>query len=440
MTMRLSIIVPALDEAGAIVACLDALAPLRAAGHEVIVVDGGSVDDTAALARARADRVIAAPQGRALQMNAGAAIAQGDALLFLHADTRLPADAADAIAAVLVAGARWGRFDIVLEGRSRLLPVVAATMNARSRWTGIATGDQAMFVVRDVFVQAGGFRPLPLMEDIALSTTLKRMAGPPACIRSRAVTSGRRWDAHGTLRTIVTMWRLRYAYWRGADPQALANRYRRPPARALPRLLVFAKEPVPGQVKTRLAAALGPPAAAAVYTELAERTLAAAVAARAAGVVGTVELWCDPAIDRPAFVAWRERYDLALHAQRGADLGARMHGALAAALAQGAPALLVGTDCPGIDVAYLAQAAAMLAGNDAVLGPADDGGYVLIGMRRDLDLFTGIAWSTATVIADTRARLATLRATFAELPPLWDVDTSADLARYRETQAIISGR
>ncbi len=437
--MRLSIIVPALDEAGAIVASLDALAPLRAAGHEVIVVDGGSVDGTAALARSRADRVIEAPRGRALQMNAGAAIAQGHALLFLHADTRLPADAADAIAAALAAGALWGRFDVALEGRSRLLPIVAATMNVRSRVTGIATGDQAMFVIRDVFVQAGGFPPLPLMEDIALSAMLKRMAGPPACLRLRAVTSGRRWDTHGALRTIVTMWRLRYAYWRGTDLQALAERYRRPAARALPRLIVFAKDPVPGQVKTRLAATIGATAAAAVYTELAERTLAAAVAACAAGIVGAVELWCDPAVDRPAFVAWRDRYDLALHPQRGADLGVRMHGALTAALARGAPALLVGTDCPGLDVAYLARAAAMLARNDAVLGPADDGGYVLIGMTRDLDLFSGIAWSTATVIADTRARLATLGATFAELPSLWDVDTPADLARYREAQGVIAG-
>ena len=219
------------------------------------------------------------------------------------------------------------------------------------------------------------------MEDIALSATLKRVAGPPACLRSRAVTSGRRWDAHGALRTIVTMWRLRYAYWRGADPQALADRYRRPTARALPRCSSSPRSRCPGQVKTRLAATIGAPAAASVYTELAERTLAAAVAARAAGIVGAVELWCDPAVDRPAFVAWRDRYDLALHAQRGADLGARMHGALAAALAQGAPALLVGTDCPGLDVAYLARAAATLAGNDAVLGPADDGGYVLIGLR-----------------------------------------------------------
>ena len=111
-----------------------------------------------------------------------------------------------------------------------------------------------------------------------------------------------------------------------------------------------------------------------------------------------------------------------------------MQGALAAALARGTPALLVGTDCPGLDVAYIARAAAALATRDAVVGPADDGGYVLIGLARDLDVFGGMSWSTATVMAATRARLDALGATFAELPPLWDVDTPADLARYRETQ------
>ena len=432
--MRLSVIVPALDEAAAIAGCLASLAPLRAAGHEVIVVDGGSADDTAARARAHADRLLRAPRGRATQMNAGAASAQGDALIFLHADTRLPPDAAAAVAAALAGGAQWGRFDVAIDGRSRLLPVVAAAMNARSRLSGIATGDQAMFMRRDAFARAGGFPAQPLMEDIALSAALKRVAGPPACVRTRAVTSGRRWDTHGALRTIVAMWRLRYAYWRGVSPHALAARYEAAAASALPRLLVFAKEPVAGRVKTRLAAAIGGPAAAGVYLELAERTLAAAAAAHAAGVVGAVELWCDPAADRPAFVAWRDRYGVALHAQRGGDLGARMQGALAAALARGTPALLVGTDCPGLDVAYIARAAAALATRDAVLGPADDGGYVLIGLARDLDVFGGMSWSTATVMAATRARLDALGATFAELPPLWDVDTPADLARYRETQ------
>lgn len=224
--MRLSVVIPALDEEHCLAATLDALAPLRAARHEVIVVDGGSQDRTLALARAGADLVFAAPRGRATQMNAGAARAQGDVLLFLHADSRLPDDAAPAIADALARGAQWGRFDVTIAGRPRVLKVVAAAMNARSRWTGIATGDQGMFVVRPLFARIGGFAAIPLMEDVALSKALKRAAGRPACLRARIVTSGRRWEAHGPWRTIFTMWRLRLAYALGADPATLARLYR----------------------------------------------------------------------------------------------------------------------------------------------------------------------------------------------------------------------
>ena len=431
--MRLSIVVPALNEAPGIAASLDALGPLRAGGHEVIVVDGGSTDATVAIAQARADRVIAAPRGRAVQMNAGAAQARGEVLLFLHADTRLPDDAADAIDRALARGVRWGRFDVSIDGRSPLLPLVAAMMNARSRLTGIATGDQAMFVSRGAFDLAGGFPAIPLMEDVAFSKALKQVAGAPACLRQRVVTSGRRWDENGTLSTIATMWRLRFAFWRRADPATLAARYRRAAPRRVPALLIFAKEPVPGRVKTRLAATVGDDEAASVYRELAERTLRVAAAARDAGIVGEVELWCDPGTDRPAFTGWRDRFRVTLRAQEGTDLGARMRHALARALSRGAPAMVIGTDCPALDEAYLAQATAALETHDAVFGPAADGGYVLVGLARDLDVFTGMPWSAPQLMAATRARVATLGASSVELPVLWDVDTAADLARYRET-------
>lgn len=221
--MRLSIIVPALDEAPQIVAALEALAPLRAGGHEVIVVDGGSADGTPSLAAGLADRVLQAPRGRARQMNAGAEIATGDALLFLHADTRLPLNAAPLVLEAL-ARRSWGRFDVRIEGRSPLLGVVAFCMNWRSRLSGIATGDQAMFVRRQVFAAAGGFSDIPLMEDVALSARLKKIS-PPACLPQRAVTSGRGWERRGVLRTILLMWRLRLAYFLGARPEDLARRY-----------------------------------------------------------------------------------------------------------------------------------------------------------------------------------------------------------------------
>jgi rSAM/selenodomain-associated transferase 2 len=222
--MRLSIIVPTLDEAEGIAAHLSALAPLRERAAEVIVIDGGSQDGTAAKARALADRVIHAPRGRASQMNAGAATGRGDVLLFLHADTQLPPEADRLVESALADGAGWGRFDVRIEGGHPMLGVIARLMNWRSRLTGIATGDQAIFVRRDLFERAGGYPDIPLMEDIALSRKLRRVARP-ACLRARVATSGRRWQQRGLLRTILTMWRLRLAYFLGADPRALARAY-----------------------------------------------------------------------------------------------------------------------------------------------------------------------------------------------------------------------
>ena len=222
---KLSIIVPVLNEAEGITATLDALAPLRAAGNEVIVVDGGSHDHTVLLSRERADQVLDGPRGRARQMNAGAAVAQRDVLLFLHADTQLPPAADEHIARAMARGAVWGRFDVAIEGRSRWLPVVASMMNLRSRLSGIATGDQAMFVKRDVFQRLGGFADQPLMEDIDLSRRLRALRRP-TCLRARVATSGRRWDSRGAWPTIVLMWRLRWRYWRGVAPDELAKAYR----------------------------------------------------------------------------------------------------------------------------------------------------------------------------------------------------------------------
>jgi rSAM/selenodomain-associated transferase 2 len=222
---KLSIIVPVLNEGESIADALDALADLRALGVEVIVVDGGSRDATVLRARARADRVISAPRGRALQMNAGAEKACGDVLLFLHADTRLPADADHIVLNGLARSGRgWGRFDVKIDGDSSLLVAVAWLMNVRSRLTGIATGDQAIFVRRNAFRSIGGFPAIALMEDIALSKRLKRVSRP-LCLRACAVTSGRRWDKNGVIGTVLLMWRLRLAYFFGADPKALARQY-----------------------------------------------------------------------------------------------------------------------------------------------------------------------------------------------------------------------
>ncbi len=222
---KLSIIMPVLNEGDGIATALDALADLRTLGTELIVVDGGSRDATVEQAQLRADQVILAPRGRALQMNAGAEKASGDVLLFLHADTRLPAKADRVVLNGLDRSRRaWGRFEVKIDGRSPLLPVVAWLMGLRSRLTGIATGDQAIFVRREAFQAVGGFPAIALMEDIAMCKRLKRL-GRPLCLRACVTTSGRRWEKNGVLSTILLMWRLRLAYFFGADPKDLARQY-----------------------------------------------------------------------------------------------------------------------------------------------------------------------------------------------------------------------
>ncbi|MDH4234720.1 MAG: TIGR04283 family arsenosugar biosynthesis glycosyltransferase [Gallionella sp.] len=228
--MRLSIIIPVLNEAVALPGLLGHLTILCGRDCEVIVVDGGSEDGSLQAALRAGVQAISSKRGRARQMNAGAAAAQGDILLFLHADTALPFSAMQSIEAAIhlhggVQKKIWGRFDVSISGRSFLLRMVAGLMNWRSRLSGIATGDQAMFMTRRAFETVGGFPDQPLMEDIELSGRLLGLSRP-ICLRDRVVTSGRRWEAHGIWSTIWLMWRLRWAYWRGTDAVELAKLYR----------------------------------------------------------------------------------------------------------------------------------------------------------------------------------------------------------------------
>ncbi len=222
---RVSIVVPTLDERAAIDALLDALEPARVAGHEVILVDGGSGDDTTQRARGRVDRLLQAPRGRASQMNRGAAAAGGDWLWFLHADSGLPNGVLPCLEAIAASRRDWGRFDVRLDDDRPGFRIIERGMNWRSRLTGIATGDQGLFVRRAMFEEVGGFPEIPLMEDIALSRRLRRYQAPE-CLRLRLITSARRWQRHGVLRTVLLMWGLRLAYFLGADPAWLARRYR----------------------------------------------------------------------------------------------------------------------------------------------------------------------------------------------------------------------
>ncbi|MDQ9172102.1 TIGR04283 family arsenosugar biosynthesis glycosyltransferase [Oxalobacteraceae bacterium R-40] len=223
--MKLSIIIPVLNEEANIECVLGSLSVLRGEGVQVVVVDGGSADRTAELAAPLADLLLHSACGRALQMNAGAQAASGEILLFLHADTVLPDNAHVLVSDALGLGRSWGRFDVAITGKAFMLNVVAWLMNRRSRLTGIATGDQAIFVRRDAFFAVGGFPSQPLMEDIELSARLRRHS-QPACLRERVRTSGRRWEQKGVWCTIFLMWRLRFLYWLGSEPEKLAKAYR----------------------------------------------------------------------------------------------------------------------------------------------------------------------------------------------------------------------
>ena len=221
----ISVIVPVLDEAETLARSLHPLQSVRGRDVEVIVVDGGSRDGTPRAAHHLSDRVLDAPRGRARQMNAGAEIARGRVLLFLHVDTRLPRGWVAMVRDALeTRGREWGRFDVRLDGAHPMLRIVERAMNLRSRLSGIATGDQAIFVARATFEAVGGFPDIALMEDVALSRTL-RARSRPACLRAAAVTSSRRWERNGIARTIVLMWRLRLRYALGADPDELARLY-----------------------------------------------------------------------------------------------------------------------------------------------------------------------------------------------------------------------
>lgn len=222
----LSIIVPVLNEVVTLPTLLERLLPLSRHGCEVLFVDGGSTDDSVAMIECAGFKVVNSQPGRAKQMNAGAARASGQTLLFLHADTELPQGAVDCINQALSNGLHcWGRFDVCITGRHWMLRIVGRMMNLRSRWTGIATGDQAMFVTHADFEAVGRFPDQPLMEDIELSKRLCLLSRP-ACIARCVITSGRRWETRGVWHTIFLMWRLRWGYWRGVPVGLLAGAYK----------------------------------------------------------------------------------------------------------------------------------------------------------------------------------------------------------------------
>jgi rSAM/selenodomain-associated transferase 2 len=225
--MRLSIIIPTLNEAANLQHTLDALQGMRRRGHEVILVDGGSHDATRQRARPLVDRVIESAPGRAMQMNAGERQAQGDVLWFLHADTRVPENADQLMEKILRDGRHhWGRFNVRLSGGHGLFRVIEFMMNLRSCLTGIATGDQGIFIKRCCFQTLDGYPSIALMEDIEFSRRLNKHYGRPACVATPLITSSRRWERQGIIKTTLLMWRLRLAYFFGARADELKRLYR----------------------------------------------------------------------------------------------------------------------------------------------------------------------------------------------------------------------
>ncbi|HYX38451.1 MAG TPA: TIGR04283 family arsenosugar biosynthesis glycosyltransferase [Oligoflexus sp.] len=224
--MNVSVIIPMLNEAATLSLVMDHWKALQQSGAEVLVVDGGSTDGSMERVQQAGFKVLSSARGRARQMNTGAQMAQGDIMLFLHADTQPPPQSLTAMGqGLMLSQLVWGRFDVQVEGRAWMFPIIGFFINLRSRLSGIATGDQGIFVRREAFLQISGFPDQPLMEDVEISKRLLSLSRP-LCLKQKMRTSGRRWETRGVWRTIFLMWRLRWAYWRGASAQDLIKAWR----------------------------------------------------------------------------------------------------------------------------------------------------------------------------------------------------------------------
>ncbi len=435
----LSIVIPTLDEGGQITACLQSLRSCCPNDAEIIVVDGGSTDNTVVCAKQLADKVISSSKGRAAQMNAGAQQASGEYFLFLHADTQLPKNFQFLWQQWHEQSVRWGYFSVRLSGTHWLLRWVEKLMNWRSRLTGIGTGDQCLFVRRGLFQQQGGFPQQPLMEDIELCKKLKKVCRP-SWQASPVITSSRRWEQRGIIKTILQMWRIRWAYFFGVSAETLAKHYYSensyskssdpkscPPNKyQFPNscIVQFAKVPRRGRVKTRLQGALGEEGSLSLHKALLEHQLQQQQLA----AVAPLEIWACSEGGESYFQSLIES-SVTLAVQQGDDLGERMANCFADRLQHYDNVILIGSDCPAIDGDYIAAAiTALEQGVPAVFGPAEDGGYVLVGLSRlDQQLFGDILWGSDQVMAATRQKLTTLGWQWQELPSLQDIDRADDL-------------
>ncbi|MBT3529875.1 MAG: DUF2064 domain-containing protein [Gammaproteobacteria bacterium] len=426
---KISFILPVLNEKRLVGPQLERLQVYRSAGHEVLLIDGGSSDGSPSGLAGLVDYVDIAPPGRSSQMNRGAELASGDILLFLHIDTILP-ESADTLIRDACKQAEWGWFDVELADDGWPYRLISWMMNRRSRITAVCTGDQALFVKRGLFLDVGGFPALPLMEDVAISKLLRGRSAAMA-ISSPVRTSARRWRENGLISTVMQMWLLRLRYFLGSSPESLSAMYYPPKRCKFPqsRIAIFAREPVLGAVKTRLAADIGDDTALGLYKRMATRI----VTCCRSSALAKVELWVSSNVDNKYFLSVCNKRDI--YSQCDGGLGAKMSFTVAEVLERnGAENLiLIGTDCPAMDYKYLEDALFQL--NQAkdgvarvVLGPAEDGGYVLIGLNRSIPgIFQNISWGSSGVLEETLAYIRSEGIDYCLLPPLRDIDTLEDL-------------
>lgn len=424
---RLGVVIPTLDEAVALPRLLDDLSRMDPA-PDVIVADGGSGDGTPEVAEARGARLLRAPRGRARQLDAGARALSTPWLLFLHADSRLPRRTRDALRVHLTrADPREAcHFHFALEGRHWFWRFIETGQVLRERLFGLVYGDQGLLVSRSLFEEVGGYPDLPLMEDVEMIRRLRR-AGRVRPLPVPLPTSPRRYEEAGRWRGWLRNTFLIFLYRLGVPPRRLARFYPARYAAERRLLLVFAKEPVPGRVKTRLARDVGSGEAARIYRAMGRR-----VVDRVRVGSYRTRVCFDPPEARKAVSAWLGR-EVEYRPQGPGDLGTRLAEAFEAGFRSADRVVVVGTDAPDLGRELVEKAFRRLASADLVLGPAEDGGYYLLGLRRPAPaLFRDIPWSTAKVLAATRARAEDVGLDVFLLPPLRDVDTADDLGVVRD--------
>lgn len=418
--VRWSVIIPTLNEEGRISACL---AAVRAGGAcEVVVSDGGSSDRTLELARPLADAVVEGPPGRGGQLNRGAQAARGTHFLFLHADALLPAGWLGALERAWAEGKRpaAAAFRIRYDASGWGFRLVERGAHVRAAATGMVYGDHGLAIARSTFLGIGGYPELPLMEDVGLAEKLRRLGGI-RLLRPELTVSSRKLSGR-PLRNALRNHFFRLLYGLGVSPYGLYARYYA--KRRGPILLVFLKAPVPGAVKTRLAAKVGPDRACRLYRKMAREVFDGLRPLRGVRVAAVYE--ASP--DHPG-VAWATDAPVETWPQASGDLGARLEAGFARAFEEGGPVAALGADSPGLPVERLREAFEALRSSDVVLGPTRDGGFYLLGLRKPVPgFFEGLPWSSGGELEAAASRAGKLGLSLRRLEPFYDIDEEADLA------------